>query len=109
MEEVLSELEGNPATNSVDKEAAAHTYLEATQKVMDCISNKQDEILKNVKFLKEAILRKHKHEEQLKTMAMCTSRMDLMSTNKWGSVWCSWIRNDGGSHAQSLLVLQSPG
>lgn len=79
---VVSELEAMSTATNDEDDAFVRMYVIAAEKVIGSCLAKLEEVLKNVKFLKDALLRKRRAEEQLMGMSAGSSRKDLLNSNK---------------------------
>lgn len=82
MEEVVSELQGVCSMSNAEKNAVVSAYVDSASKALQSVHSKLEEVMKNVKFLRDAIHRKIQHEEQYLSMAAGETRKDLLSNNR---------------------------
>ncbi|GMH45803.1 hypothetical protein BSKO_13766 [Bryopsis sp. KO-2023] len=82
LEGVVSELEAMSTVSNDEDEAFVRLYVVAAEKVISSCMAKQEELLKHVKFLKDALQRKKQAEEQLLGMTAGSSRKELLATNR---------------------------
>lgn len=68
--------------SNTEKDAVVSAFIDSASKALHNVYNKLEEVLKNVKFLRDAIHRKVQHEEQYLSMAAGETRKDLLSNNR---------------------------